>query len=81
MSELTPRLQELHDEIVEHCEAIARRFTEPVKVTVFVRNPAHPDGSRDILISSDTDEALFPAIHRCAANPNNLHSEVEVPRA
>lgn len=28
-------------------------FTEPVKLTLVARNPAYPDGSRDVLLTND----------------------------
>jgi ATP-dependent helicase YprA (DUF1998 family) len=39
--------------IADHAEEIKKLFNEPVFVTVVVRNPAHPDGSRDVVVSRD----------------------------
>lgn len=43
---------DIADEIAAHLEAIQALFTA-VKVTLIVRDPTHPDGSRDLVMTDD----------------------------
>jgi hypothetical protein len=51
------RVQQLGDSIGRKCDEIAKLFTEPVFVTVIVRNPAHPGGARDSILSTEKNPA------------------------
>ena len=55
-------MRRLHEAIASHAAAIEDMFTEPVKITVLVRNPAYPDGARDVLVSNDDYQQAIAAI-------------------
>jgi hypothetical protein len=61
---LTPVMRAVGNEIADHLEAIGRLFNAPVKITLLVRNPAAPDGSRDVFLSSDDWPAARAAVER-----------------
>lgn len=63
------RLDQLHNSIADQCERIEHLFAEPVKVTVIVRNPAHVDGSRDVLITADTFHGIRDALAKLEKRP------------
>ena len=50
------------DRIADHMDDILGLFKPGMKITVFVRNPAHPDGSQDMLMTSDTIDNIITAI-------------------
>jgi hypothetical protein len=65
MSELREAVTHLHAIIAgKHCEAIERLFSAPMKVSVLVRDPRHPDGSRDVWVSSDEPDDAIAAIRQ-----------------
>jgi hypothetical protein len=57
-------MRRLHNTLANHAGDIAELFTEPVRVTIVVRNPQHPDGSRDVHVSDDDPERSIEAIRR-----------------
>jgi len=53
------QVQSVGEEIAAHMNEIAALFKPGKKITVLVRTPKHPDGSRDVLITNDTiDDAI-----------------------
>lgn len=68
---LTPKLRAACEEIADHLDAIRRLFKEPVKVTLIVRNPAHPSGSRDVFLSSDHWPSARAAAEAVQARPES----------
>lgn len=52
------RVQRLAEDIADKLDEIAALYKEPVIVTVIVRAPGYPDGSRDTLNSGETDVRL-----------------------
>lgn len=53
----------VHERIANHAGEVAELFKGPVRVTIVVRDPEHPDGSRDVEVTDDDDtEALIAAI-------------------
>lgn len=61
-------MRRLHETIANHAGEVAELFSVPMKVTIFARNPAKPDGSTDSDVSDDGDtEALIAAIRKCRA--------------
>lgn len=54
----------VHAEIARHADAVQRLFAGGVKVTVFVRTPAAPDGSQDALVSDDDPIEAAACIER-----------------
>ena len=49
--------------LVEECaHAIAAQFKPGAKVTIVVRTPTHPDGSRDMVVTSDDIDAVIGAL-------------------
>lgn len=45
-------------------------FTEPVKITLVARNPAFPDGSRDVLLTNDDLAEMKRALEILEKAPN-----------
>lgn len=58
------KLAALNAAVTRHLWDIAELFTEPVKLTIVVRNPAHPDGSRDVVITDDAPESIIATIRQ-----------------
>lgn len=48
-------LDRLRARIAGYAEHIECFFTEPVKVTIIVRNPKYPDGRRDCVVTNEAD--------------------------
>jgi hypothetical protein len=64
-NQASPAMRRLHDDIADHLEAIEKLFVGPCKVTLLVRDPDHPDGSRDVHVTNDDDtDAAIAAIRR-----------------
>lgn len=61
------RMRALGDDIAGHLDAIGKLFNEPVKITLMVRNPAHPNGARDVHMSDDDTELAIAAIRKALA--------------
>jgi hypothetical protein len=61
------KLRAAGDFIAALLEQISSYFTEPVKLTLIVRNPAHPNGSRDVCIGDDDFELAVEAGRRVLA--------------
>ena len=57
-------LNTLHDNIAELLGKVEQMFNEPVKVTLYIRNPKHIDGSRDVLLSSDDKKAALKGLKK-----------------
>jgi hypothetical protein len=56
--------------IAEHLGAIARLYTDEVFITLVVRNPGYPDGSRDTMLTNDPDgEAAARVIEQINSRP------------
>lgn len=58
------KLAALNDAITRHLWDVAELFTEPVKLTMVVRNPAHADGSRDVVVTDDDAESVCAVIRQ-----------------
>lgn len=54
-------LDRLRRQLADHAAQVEELFTEPVKVSIVVRNPGHPDGSRDVVVSSEDDYGRISA--------------------
>jgi len=65
------KMEWLRCEIADRLVEIEKLFSEPVKLTVLVRNPAHPDGGRDVLLTSDDFETAIAAARTC--NSKGVH--------
>jgi hypothetical protein len=48
---------DLRDRIAFHLERIEGLFSEPVRISILIRNPAHSDGSRDVWMTSEDGKA------------------------
>lgn len=57
-----PKVQHLRRVATSYLVEIAEMFNTPVRVTLVVRDPLFPDGSRDLLISDDDTDAVIAAI-------------------
>lgn len=63
-------LENLNAAITDHLVDIEEMFKGPVCVTLCVRNPAFPDGSRDVVTSNEADiNDAVAAILRNIADP------------
>lgn len=62
------KVQSVAEEIGDHMDAILRLFKPGAKITVLVRTPDYPDGSRDMLMTSDDIENAIAAL-KCRQNP------------
>lgn len=59
MTHLSPVVQSAGEKVADHMDAIAALFKPGAKITVLVRAPGFPDGSRDFVQTNDTlDEAI-----------------------
>jgi len=63
----TNRVRNAGDRIAYHLDKIAELFLEPVKLTLVVRNPAHPDGARDVYMTDDDAELAIAALRTSLA--------------
>lgn len=57
-------LEALREKLGSRLAEIADLCTEPVKLTLLIRCPSHPDGSRDICLTDDNTEAAIAAIRQ-----------------
>lgn len=67
------RIGRLKDDIATKLEEIRGLFINPdsVRLTLLVRAPAYPDGSRDTLVSDDVEiEAVIRAYRMRMTDPN-----------
>lgn len=64
---LAEKLRLAHEFIAARLGQIADNFSEPVKITLVVRNPAHPDGSRDVCLGDDDFDLAIAAGRRVLA--------------
>jgi len=69
VTEAERKIQAAREFIGARLGQIQEYFTEPVKVTLVVRNPAHPDGSRDFHMGDDDLEVAIAALRALEANP------------
>lgn len=60
------KLARLHEICGDHLDQVRKCFKEPVKLTIFVRNPAWPNGARDVLVSDDDPQQVAVAILQVA---------------
>lgn len=56
--------QELGDAISEHLAVISTYFKPHMKLSFLARDPNHPDGSRNVLVSNDNLDGIIEAIER-----------------
>ena len=65
------RVRKLWVQVSEVLEEIRSSFVTPDKfrLTLVVRHPDYPDGSRDVLVSDDTEEELLAAIRKLHQRP------------
>lgn len=59
---MSARAQQVGEIVMECMDEIARHFRPGVKVTVIVRTPTHPDGSRDMVVTADELPAVIAAL-------------------
>jgi hypothetical protein len=62
--QLSAKLAHARVEIADHLEGVRALFNEPVKLTIIVRNPAHPNGTRDLVLTDDTTEEAIAALRQ-----------------
>lgn len=65
---LNPKVQSVGEAIADHMDTILTYFKPGAKITVLVRRPEAPDGSRDFIQTNDTiDQAIAALITRQTA--------------
>jgi len=57
-------LEQVREEISDHLDAVKRLFKPGVRVTILVRTPDFPDGSRDLVLTDDDLDAALSALSR-----------------
>lgn len=72
------RVQKLGVDIADRLEAIHNLFKGPVKLTLIIRDPNCPDGSRDTFQTNDEWSKAKEAADRLLAKTDN---EIYVPSA
>jgi hypothetical protein len=65
------RVKRLGEDISDRLEAIHALFKMPVKLTLIIRDPACPDGSRDTYQTNDEWPLARAAVDRLLAQPDN----------
>ena len=58
------RIDDAAQRVQWHLDEIERLFKPGVKITLLVRTPSHPDGSRDFLMTNDRVGDAIAAIRR-----------------
>jgi hypothetical protein len=58
------RLEEVQAEVAGHMDSILKNFKQPAEITVLVRQPDFPDGSRDFMMTDDDLDEAIKAIGR-----------------
>jgi hypothetical protein len=65
------RVKQLGEDIAHRLEGIHDLFKAPVKLTLIIRDPAFPDGSRDTYQTNDQWPLARAAVDRLLAQPDN----------
>lgn len=69
-------MQKLGNDIADRLESIHALFKDSVKLTLIIRDPAYPDGSRDTIQMNDDWDSAKTAAERLLAKKDN---EIYVP--
>lgn len=64
-----PRAQAVADLIADCMDTILGRFKPGAKITVYVRYPEYPDGSRDMVMTSDDPHEAAAALAKARTTP------------
>jgi hypothetical protein len=70
------RVKRLGQDIADRLESIHTLFKAPVKLTLIIRDPAFPDGTRDTMQTSDDWQLAKAAADRLLAKTDN---EIYIP--
>lgn len=62
---------QLKMQIAAKLDEIAKLYSDDVKMTLIVRVPSKPDGSRDTLLMDDDPEQAIAAMRSLLADPNS----------
>jgi hypothetical protein len=65
------RIERMRQEASYHLEQIAKLFNPGMKLTLVVRNPEHPDGTQDTLLTDDTVPEVIAALKLLAERPES----------
>jgi hypothetical protein len=65
----SPKVQAVREEASEHLAAIQAMFVPGAKVSLLVRHPSHPDGTRDFYLTDDTIPEVIAALHLLSRRP------------
>ncbi len=65
----------LREVVASHLVAIADLFVGPRKISILIRDPRHPDGSRDVYLSDDDAEMALTAIRQVVATGQETKRE------
>lgn len=80
MSLVEPKVQRAAQKMGDHLGAILALFKAGAKGTIFIRHPDTPDGSRDLMVTSDTLDEAIPALVRLRDRGDRLDGTTAVPR-
>lgn len=72
------RVLQLRDAISEKLDEIAALYKDDVKVTLIVRVPGHPDGSRDTTMMSDDPKQAIAALCRLLEDPASEYYPADI---
>ena len=69
MTTIDEKIIRLHEKCGDVLDRLKTSFIEPVKMTLFVRNPAYPDSARDVLVTDDSVAEVVAAMTRLESRP------------
>lgn len=67
---LSQKVQAAGEYVGELADEIKKQFKPPMRITILVRMPDHPDGSRDFILTDDTLDEVVAAIARRKDQPS-----------
>ena len=67
---MNPDIQNAGERVADLADEIKRLFKPPMHVTVLVRMPEFPDGSRDFILTDDTLDKAEEAIRLRQTQPS-----------
>lgn len=74
-TEPTPKVRLAAESMADHLNGIAKLFKSGVKITLLVRNPAHPE--RNAFLTDETDmDAVIEAIRQLHTSPSGAVFDV-----
>lgn len=66
----TPDVQRAGEMVADLLDEVKKLFKPPMRLTLLVRMPDHPDGSRDFILTDDNLDEASKAILRRKVEPS-----------